>query len=53
MSPFLSPLQAILATPKSQNALQMGCFVTKTGSKWVKNVFFPKMIIDHLGCTNK
>ena len=22
--PFLSPLQAILATPKSQNALKMG-----------------------------
>ena len=25
----------------------------KMGPKWVKNVFFPKMIIDHLGCLNK
>ena len=37
----LSPLRAILAPPKSQNALKIGCFGTQNGSKmgqkWVKN----------------
>ena len=40
--PILSPLQAILAPPKPQNALKMGCFANKNGSKWAKNVFFQK-----------
>ena len=31
--PILSPLQAIFAPPKSQNALKMGCFGTKNQSK--------------------
>ena len=24
----------------------------KMGQKWVKNAFFTKVILDHLGCTN-
>ena len=51
--PILSPLQAILAPPKSQNALKMGCFATKNASKMGQKGVFPKMILDHLGCTNK
>ena len=41
--PFCSPLQAILATPKSQNVLKMGCFVKsiENGSKmcFSKDIF--------------
>ena len=51
--PFLSPLQAILATPKSQNALKMGCFATKNQSKMDQKCVFPKILLDYLGCTNK
>ena len=51
--PIFSPLQAILATPKSQNALKMGCFVTKNQSKMDQKCVFPKIILDYLGCTNK
>ena len=40
--PILSPLQAILATPKSQNALKMGCFHQKSVNKQIKNVFFQR-----------
>ena len=40
---ILSPLQAILAPPKSANALKMGSFATKNGSKmgqkWSKVCF--------------
>ena len=47
----------ILALQKSQNALKTGSFRTKNWSKlcqkWVKNVFFPKMILDHVPYTNK
>ena len=32
-APLLSPLQPILAPPKSQNTLKMGCFGTKNQSK--------------------
>ena len=35
--PILSPLQAILAPPKSPNGLKVGCFVTKNGSKMGQN----------------
>ena len=42
----------VLSLPESQNALEMGCFATKMGQKRVKNVFFPKMILDHLGFLN-
>ena len=42
--PILSPFWGILAPPKSQNALKMGCFATKKmGQKWVKEVFFQKL----------
>ena len=51
--PFLSPGQAILATPKSQNALKMGYFGTKNQSKMDQKCVFPKILLDYLGCTNK
>ena len=47
------PVVAVLASPKSQNALKMGCFGTNNGSKMGQNCVFPKMILDHLGCLNK
>ena len=37
---------------KSQNALKMGCFGTKNGSKMGQKRIFPNLILDHLGCTN-
>ena len=43
--PIWSPLQAILATPKSQNALKMGCFGTKNGSKMDPKCVFSQMIL--------
>ena len=51
--PILSPLQAILATPESQNALKKGCFRTKNQSKMDQKCVFPKIPLDYLGCTNK
>ena len=36
---------------KSQNALKMGCFGTKNGSKMGQKRIFPNLILDHLGCT--
>ena len=50
--PLLSPLQAILAPLKSQNALKMGCLGTKNGSRLGQKCVFPKKILDHLGCLN-
>ena len=47
--PILSPLQAILAPIKSQNALKMGCFATKNGSKMDQKCVFPKILLDYLG----
>ena len=39
---------------KSQNALKIIYFATKNASKMgQKWAFFPKVIVDHLGCTNK
>ena len=49
----LSSWLPILALPKPQNALKMGCFGTKNGSKIGQKCVFPKMILDHLACTNK
>ena len=49
----LSSWWPVLAVLKSQNALKMGCFATKNGSKMGQKCVFPKMILDHLGCTNK
>ena len=43
----------VLALLKSQNALTIGCFGTKNGSKMGQKCVFPKMILDHLGCLNK
>ena len=51
--PILRPLQAILATPKSQNALNMGWFGTKSQSKMGQKNVFPKILLGHLGCANK
>ena len=42
----------ILVLRKSQNALKMRCFGTKNGSKMGQKRIFPKLILDHLGCTN-
>ena len=38
---------------KTQNALKMGHFGTKNASKMSQKRIFPKMILDHFGCTNK
>ena len=38
---------------KSQNALKMGRFGTKNGSKMGEKRVFPKVILDHSGCSNK
>ena len=43
----------VVALLKSQNALKMGCFGTKNGSKMGQKWVFPKMSQDHLGCLNK
>ena len=42
----------ILVLRKSQNALKMGCFGTKNGSKMGQKRIFPTLILDHWGCTN-
>ena len=42
----------ILVLRKSQNALKMRCFGTKSGSKMGRKHIFPNLILDHLGCTN-
>ena len=46
------PVVAHFGPPKSQNALKMGCFGTKNGSKMGLKRIFPNLILDHLGCTN-
>ena len=43
---------AHLVLRKSLNALKMGCFGTKNGSKMGQKHIFPNLILDHLGCTN-
>ena len=53
---FLAPFELwwpVLALLKSQNALKMGCFWTKNGSKMGQKCDLPKMILDRMGCTNK
>ena len=49
---LLSLWWPILVLRKSQNALKMGCFGTKNGSKMGQERIFPNLILDHLGCTN-
>ena len=46
------PVATVLAHGKSQNALKMGHFGTKNGSKMGQKRIFPKVIPDHLGCSN-
>ena len=39
---------------KIPKCLENGLFWDqKMGQKWVRNAFFPKVILDHLGCSNK
>ena len=51
--PFLSPLQAILATLESQYALKMGCFGTKNQSKMDQKWVFPKILLDYWGARTR
>ena len=50
---ILSPWWRVLGHGKSQNALKMSRFGTKNGSKMGQKRVFPKVILDHLGCSNK
>ena len=38
---------------KIPKCLKVGCFKTKNGSKMGQKHIFPKVILDHLGCSNK
>ena len=49
---ILSPWWRVLGHGKSQNALKMGRFGTNNGSKMGHKRVFPKMILDHFGCSN-
>ena len=51
--PVLSPLWRVLGHGKSQNALKMGRFGTKSGSKMGQKRLFSKVMPYHLGCPNK
>ena len=51
--PVLSPWWRVWGHVKSQNALKMGRFGTNNGSKMGQNRIFPKVILDHMGCSNK
>ena len=51
--PGLSPWWRVLGHGKSQNALKMGRFKTKNASKMGQKRVFPKVILDHFGCSNK
>ena len=48
-----SPWWRVMGHGKSQNALKMGRFKTKNGSKMGEKRIFAKVIVDHLGCSNK
>ena len=50
---ILSPWWRVLGHGKSQNALKMSRFGTNNASKMGQKCVFPKMIPDHLGCSNK
>ena len=47
------PVVARLGPWKPQNALKMGRFKTKNGSKMGQKRIFAKVILDHLECSNK
>ena len=42
-----------MVPPNSENAMKIGCFGTKNGTKMIQKWVFPKMSLHHLGCTNK
>ena len=51
---FLAHFEPVaLAHGKSQNALKMGRFGSKDGSKMGRKRAFAKVTMDHLGCSNK
>ena len=47
------PVRTDLAPGNSHKALKMGHFGSKNGSKMGQKRAFPKVIPDHLGCSNK
>ena len=47
------PVVTVLAHGKSRNALKMGRFGTKYGSKMGQKHVFPKLILEHLVCASK
>ena len=47
------PVVGVLCHGKSQNALKMGRFGTNNASKMGEKRVFPKVILDHLCCSNK
>ena len=49
----LSSWWPVLALLKSQNALKMTFVATENESKMGQKCVVPKMILDHMGCTNK
>ena len=49
----LSSWWPVLAPLKSQNALKMSFVATENESKMGQKCVVPKMILDHMGCTNK
>ena len=49
---FLDSFELVVAHFGPQNALKMGCFGTKSGSKMGQKRIFPNLILAHLGCTN-
>ena len=57
---FLDPFELVVAhfgPPKIPKCLENGfcdnVLGPKMGQKWVKNLSFPNLILDHLGCTNR
>ena len=51
--PRFEPMVTCFGLGKIPNALKMGRFGTKDESKMGQKCVFPKVILDHLGCTNK
>ena len=50
---ILSPWWRVLGHGKSQSALKMSRFGTNNGSKMGQKRVFPKVILDHLGCSKQ
>ena len=52
---FLDRFELVVAhfgPPKIPKCLEIGLFWTKNGSKMGQKRIFPKIVLDHLGCTN-